>query len=242
MNGQLHGTQLPTTHWSVVLQAGKGDSPAASAALEELCRTYWYPIYAYVRRQGHSSEDARDLVQGFFAELLAKGFPRGATPERGKFRSFLLASLRNFLVDQHRQASAAKRGGGRFAISLEQAQAEERFCLEPHHNLTPERLYERAWARTLLDRARSRLRQEYSAAGKAHLYFALKDFPLAGKSERSFQQAATELEMTVPGLKSAVHRLRARYRDLVREEVAQTVADPAELKEEARHLIAVISD
>ncbi|MHC1769230.1 MAG: RNA polymerase sigma factor [Verrucomicrobiia bacterium] len=231
-----------TTHWSVVLAAGQSDSSEAADALERLCRTYWYPLYAYVRRRGFSQEDAQDLTQAFFGDMLAKGSLGGATPERGRFRSFLLASLQNFLVDQHRHASALKRGGGHSILSLDGMGGEERFRLEPHHDLTPEKLYERAWARTLLDRARSRLREEYLAVGKSHLYFALKNFPLAGKSERSFQQAATDLEMTVPGLKSAVHRLRARYRELVREEVAHTVADPAELNEEARHLIAVISD
>lgn len=242
MDGRLHSPEFATTHWSAVLQAGKGDSLAASAALEELCRTYWYPLYAFVRRRGFSPEDAQDLTQAFFTDILAKGSLCAARPERGKFRSFLLASLQNFLVDQHRHASALKRGGGQWIISLDGMGGEDRFRLESHHDLTPEKLYERAWARTLLDRARSRLREEYAAAGKAHLYFALKDFPLSGKSERSFQQAATELGMTVPSLKSAVHRLRARYRELVREEVAHTVADPAELNEEARHLIAVLSD
>jgi len=230
-----------TTHWSVVLAAGQSDDAQASAALEQLCRAYWYPIYAYVRRQGRSVEDAQDLTQDFFARLLATGFPCGAAPERGKFRSFLLTSLRHFLVDQHRHADAVKRGGGRRLISLNAGQAEERFRLEPQHELTPEKLYEHGWAMTLLDRARSRLREEYSAAGKADLYEQLKGFPLTEKSDDSFQQAASELGMTVSALKSVVHRLRARYRQLVREEVAHTVADPAELNEEARHLIAVIS-
>jgi len=229
-----------TTHWSVVLAAGQGDTPQSAAALEQLCRAYWYPIYAYVRRQGHSPEDAQDLTQDFFVHWLAKGFPCGATPERGKFRSFLLSSLRHFLVDQHRHAAAVKRGGGQQMISLDAAQAEERFRLEPQHELTPEKLYEREWAMTLLDRARLRLREEYSAAGKADVYEQLQGFPLTEKSDDSFQQAASELGMTVSALKSVVHRLRARYRELVREEVAHTVADPAELNEEARHLIAVI--
>lgn len=231
-----------TTHWSVVLAATRPGSPQAATALEALCRTYWYPIYAYLRRQGHPPDVAEDFTQEYFARLLTRNHLSVVQPERGRFRSFLLASLRNFLVDQHRHASAAKRAGGRFAISLEQARAEERFRLEPAHELTPEKLYEREWARTLLDRARSCLCEEYAAAGMANLYQALQDFPLAGKSERSFQQAAAELGMTVPALKSAVHRLRARYRELVREEVAHTVADPAELKEEVRHLIAVLSD
>jgi DNA-directed RNA polymerase specialized sigma24 family protein len=128
MHGRPQGTQFTTTHWSVVLQAGDGGSPAASAALEELCRTYWYPVYAYVRRQGPSPEDAQDLSQEFFAGLLAKGFPRGVLPERGRFRSFLLTSLRHFLVDQHRRETAAKRGAGQFLVPLNE-EAEERFCL-----------------------------------------------------------------------------------------------------------------
>ncbi len=230
-----------TTHWSVVLAAGQGESPRAAEALETLCRTYWYPLYAYVRRQGHNPEHAQDVTQDFFAHLLAKGFPRGAGPERGKFRSFLLASLRHFLVDQHRHADAAKRGGGQRTVSLDESRGEERFRLEPQHDLTPEKLYEREWAMTLLDRAQSRLREEHVVAGKTELHDRLKGFPLAEKSVSSFQQAATELGMTESALKSAVHRMRARYRQLVREEVAQTVADPAELNEEARHLIAVIS-
>jgi RNA polymerase sigma factor (sigma-70 family) len=225
----------------VVLAASDSPSPQASEALERLCRTYWHPIYAYVRRQGHSPEAAQDLTQDFFVHLLAKGFTCGATPERGKFRSFLLASLRHFLVDQHRHAAAVKRGGGHRIISLDAAQAEERFRLEPQHELTPEKLYEREWAMTLLDRARLRLAEEYSAAGKADLYRRLQGFPLTEKSDDTFQQAASELGMTVSALKSVVHRLRARYRELVREEVAHKVSDPVELNEEARHLITVLS-
>jgi RNA polymerase sigma factor (sigma-70 family) len=238
---EAHRGVFATTHWSVVLAADQGDTPQATAALEQLCRTYWYPIYAYVRRHEQSPEDAQDLTQDFFAHLLASGFPRGAAPERGKFRSFLLVSLRHFLVDQHRHAAAVKRGSGQRLISLDAAKAEERFRLEPQHELTPEKLYEREWAMTLLDHARSRLREEYSAAGKADLYGQLQGFPLMEKSDDSFQQAASELGMTVSALKSVVHRLRARYRELVREEVEHTVTDPVELNEEAQHLIAVIS-
>lgn len=239
---EAHGGVFATTHWSVVIAAtDQGSTPAAAAALEQLCRTYWYPIYAYVRRQGRSPEDAQDLTQDFFARLLARGFLRGAAPERGKFRSFLLTSLRHFLVDQHRHADAVKRGGGYRLISLDAGQGEERFRLEPQHELTAEKLYEREWAMALLDRARLRLIEEYSAAGKADLYERLRSFPLTEKSDCSFQEAAAELGMTVSALKSVVHRLRARYRQLVREEVAHTVADQAELNEEARHLIAVIS-
>ena len=230
-----------TTHWSVVLAAADQERPEAAQALETLCRTYWYPLYAFVRRQGHSPEGAQDLTQDFFAHLLARGFPCGARPERGKFRSYLLVSLRHFLLDQHRRADAAKRGGGQTVISLDVNRAEERFGGEPQHALTPEKLYERAWAMTLLDRAQSRLREEYAAAGKADLYERLQAFPLAGKSDQPFAQASAEFGMTASALKSAVHRMRSRYRELVREEVAHTVADPSELQEEARYLIAVIS-
>ena len=230
-----------TTHWSVVLAAGQSADAQASEALEQLCRTYWYPLYAYVRRQGHVPEDAQDLTQDYFAHLLARDFPRGAAPERGKFRSFLLASLRHFLVDQHRHAGAAKRGRGQRPVSLEDRRAEERFRLEPQHDLTPEKIYEREWAMTLLERARSRLREEYVAVGKAELHDQLQSFPLVGKSDCTFAQAASEMGLTESALKSAVHRMRTRYRQLVREEVAHTVADPAELNEEARHLISVIS-
>ena len=233
--------EFTTTHWSVVLAAGEGTDAHKAEALDQLCRTYWYPLYAYVRRQGRTPEDAQDLTQDFFAHLLANGFPRGAKAERGRFRSFLLASVRHFLVDHHRHAAAAKRGGGQFQISLDTHEAEARLSLEPREVMNPESLYEREWAMTLLERARSRLRQEYSAAGKADLYERLKGLPLSGKSERSLQQVATQLGLTESALKSALHRLRARYRELVYEEVAHTVASPSELKEEARHLIAVIS-
>ena len=233
--------QFATTHWSVVLSAGQQESPEAAQALEKLCRTYWYPLYAYVRRHEHSPEDAQDLTQGFFAHLLAKGFPRGVAPDRGKFRSFLLAALHHFMVDQHRYADAAKRGGGQRTISLDESRAEERLRLEPQDELTPEKLYEREWAMTLLDHARSRLREEYVAVGKAELHDRLKGFPLAETSGISFLQAATELGMAESALKSAVHRMRTRYRQLVREEVAHTVADSAGVNEEARHLIAAIS-
>jgi len=233
--------QFPTTHWSVVLAAGDSASPHATAALETLCRAYWYPLYAYVRRQGRTPEDAQDLTQEFLAHLLAKRFPRGAVPERGRFRSFLLASLRHFLVDQHRYHGAVKRGGGQSLISLDESEGEARLRMEPQNDSTPEKLYEREWAMTLLDRAQLRLREEYAEAGHVALHDRLKSLSLTEKNESSLAQAALEQGMTQSALKSAIHRLRARYRELVREEVAHTVSDPAELQEEARHLIAVIS-
>ncbi len=230
-----------TTHWSVVLAAATLESPNAAAALERLCRVYWYPIYAFVRHRGERPEDAQDVTQDFFAHLLRRGFPCGVTPERGRFRSFLLASLQHFLVDRHRCAEATKRGGGQAVISLDVRFAEERFGAELQHELSPDRLYERAWAATLLNHARERLRDEYVTAGKAELYKRLNAFPLMGKSDQPFEEASAELGITAGALKSAVHRMRSRYRELVREEVAHTVADPCELKEEARHLITVMS-
>ena len=235
------GAGFSTTHWSVVLAAGDPASPQAVEALETLCRAYWRPLYAYVRRQGRSPEDAQDLTQDFLAHMLGTGFLRGAAPERGRFRSFLLASLRHFLVDQHRYHDALKRGGSQSLVSLDESRGEASFRLEPQDDLTPEKLYEREWAMTLLSRARSRLRAEYAAAGHLDLHDRLQSFPLTEKGERSFAEAAVEFGTSEGALKSAVHRLRARYRELVREEVAHTVADPAELQEEARHLIMVIS-
>jgi RNA polymerase sigma-70 factor (ECF subfamily) len=238
---ETHGGVFATTHWSVVLAAGQPGRPASAQALEQLCQSYWYPLYAFVRRQGRSPEDAQDLTQDFFAHLLSNGFPCGARPERGKFRSFLLVALRHFLVDQHRRADAAKRGGGQRLISLDVKRAEERFGEEPHHMSTPEKIYERAWAMTLLERARLRLGNEYVVGGKGALYQRLKAFPLAGRNDQSFEQASAELGLSVGALKAAVHRMRSRYRELIREEVAHTVADPSELQEEARYLIAAIS-
>lgn len=238
---RVHGGVFATTHWSVVLAAGDPHSPRATQALETLCRDYWYPLYAYVRQHGYSPEDAQDLTQDFFARLLAKEYLARADPHKGKFRSFLLISLQHFLVDWHRHEEAAKRGRVKCSMSLDQALAERRLTGEPRDELTPQQLYERAWAMSLLERARSRLQADYLAAGKIELYDQLKSFPLSGKAGTSFRQKAAELGLTEPTLKSAVHRMRTRYRQLVRSEVAQTVADPSEISEEARHLIAALS-
>jgi DNA-directed RNA polymerase specialized sigma24 family protein len=170
-----------TTHWSVVLAAGRENTIASAEALERLCRTYWYPLYAFLRLKGRSPEDAQDLTQDFFAHLLTKGFPSGATPDRGRFRSFLLVSLKHFIIDQHRRAAAAKHGGGQSAVSLDVSGAEERFSGELQHSATPEKLYERAWANTLLDGARARLRAEYAAAGQGRSLRTAAVFPASGK-------------------------------------------------------------
>ena len=228
-----------TTHWSVVLAAAEGEKPEAAAALEQLCRTYWYPLYAYVRREGYSPADAQDLTQEFFARLLARNLFAGVAPEKGKFRSFLLVALRHFLSDQRDRASAAKRGGGKEVLSLDAEEAEGRYRLEPIERLDAQRIYERRWAMTLLGQAWTRLREESAAQGKLQHFERLAEF-VAGESEVTCVAAASELGLTESAMRSAVHRLRERYRALIREEIASTVGAPGEVDEELRYLIEVM--
>ena len=231
-----------TTHWSVVLTAGRGESPRAAEALEQLCGTYWYPLYACVRRQGYNPDDAQDLTQEFFAHLLASDYLTRADPQSGKFRSFLLTGLKHFLCDQWDKAHRLKRGGGRKLISFDQQTAEERYRLEPADLLTPERLFERSWAATLLERAAGRLRDEYAAAGKAELYNQLTEFRLDVSEQRAYAEVAAELGLSESALKSAIRRLRQRHLQLVRGEIAQTVANPGEVDEEIRYLLTVVGN
>ena len=228
-----------TTHWSLVLAAGHGSRPDAGAALATLCEAYWYPLYYYVRRCGYRAEEAQDLTQEFFAKLLEKGSLKVADPDRGRFRSFLLASLTHFLANEWRRASARKRGGGKPAISLDAESAETRYRREPAHDLTPEKAYERRWALLLLEKALSKLRDEYAASGKSKVFARLSGF-LAGREHVLYEKAARELDMTEGAVKVAVHRLRRRCRAILRAEVAQTVADPADVDEELRHLMAAV--
>ena len=229
-----------TTHWSVVLAAGGSDSPQATAALEKLCRAYWFPLYAFVRRRGHAPEDAQDLTQGFFARFLEKHSLELADPARGRFRTFLLACLKNYLAEEHRHAGRLKRGGDQTLVSWDAQSAEERYLSEPLEQMTPEKIYERKWALALLEQTLARLSQEESVADKARLFAALKDFLWGEKGSASYAQIGAPLEMSEGAVKVAVHRLRRRYRDLLREQVAQTVARPEEVELELRHLIAVI--
>jgi RNA polymerase sigma-70 factor (ECF subfamily) len=233
--------RFTATHWSVVLAAADQERPEAAEALETLCRTYWYLLYVYVRRRGHSPEDAQDLTQGFFAHLLRKDFLSGVGQEKGRFRSFLLACLNHFLSDERDRAQAVKRGRDQPPISLDADLAERRYREEPADELTPQIAYERRWVATLLGRAQTRLAGEYAVAGKTDLLHRLQEFPLGERGESSFRDCAVRLGLSESALKSAVHRMRQRYRDLVREEVAHTVDDPAEVEEEIRHLIAVVS-
>jgi RNA polymerase sigma factor (sigma-70 family) len=229
-----------TTHWSVVLAAREEHTPHAAEALENLCQTYWYPLYAFVRREGKNAEDAQDLTQEFFGRLLDKNYLAQVEHRKGKFRSFLLAALRHFLADQRDRARAVKRGAGAHCLSLDAQTAEGRYRFEPVDRMDAEKIYERRWAMTLLEQALTRLRDENDAAGKTELFERLRDF-VAGESDVSCGEAAAQLGLTESALKSALHRLRQRYRELVRAEVAHTVADPAEIDTEIRYLIVVLS-
>jgi RNA polymerase sigma factor (sigma-70 family) len=229
-----------TTHWSVVLSAQDRQSPQSEAALAALCENYWLPLYAYTRRSGYSSHDAQDLTQEFFAQLLEKDFLKDVDHRRGKFRSFLLATLKHFLSHQREHDRAQKRGGGRVPFSLDFQDAENRYRLEPEDTATPERVYQRRWALTLLDRVLQRLEDEYAGAGKGGLFAALKEFLTAGRQSRPYRPVAEELGMTEGATKVAVHRLRRRYRELLKEEIAQTVADPADIDDELRDLFAAV--
>ena len=229
-----------TTHWSVVMAAGRGHSAQAADSLEQLCRTYWYPLYAFVRRHVSEAHDAEDLTQEFFTRFLAKEYFGRADPALGRFRSFLLACLKNFLAEQQRKARRHKRVGGQTTISWDSQTAEERYRLEPADPVTPEQVYDRRWALTLLETVLARLAEEQSAAGKDHLFAELKDCLWGESREMSYGQMAERLGTTEGALKVAVHRLRRRLRDLLREEVAHTVAADADIDEELRHLIGVI--
>lgn len=230
-----------TTHWSVVLSAADNSSPAANGALAELCEIYWYPLYVYVRRQGHNPDDAKDLTQEFFSRLLEKNFLRSVDRQKGKFRSFLLAAMEHFLAKHWRDTHRLKRGGGRTILSLDDHTAEERYRFEPAQPATAEDIYERRWALTLIDRALSRLRQEFSDAGKLALLEALQPFLSGDRRDLTYAQTGARLDLSEGAVKVAVHRLRARYGELVREEIARTVSKISEVDEELRHLIEVIS-
>jgi RNA polymerase sigma-70 factor (ECF subfamily) len=229
-----------TTHWSLVLAAGKSASADAEGALAALCQTYWYPLYAYVRRQGHQPDDAQDLTQEFFARLLEKQYLQNADPERGRFRCFLLTMFKRFLSRGRDRAKARKRGGGRKLLSLDFEAGEKRYHREPSHVTTPERIYEQHWALTLLDQVFDRLRVEFDQAGKQREFTCLRVFLTGEAGTPSHKEAAAELGMTEDAVKVAVHRLRRRYRDLVRQEIAQTVAGPQDVDEELQHLFAAL--
>lgn len=243
-SGSAPGTaaRFVETHWSLVLTAGRGgDSTRGADALAALCQTYWYPLYAYVRRQGRAPHDAQDLTQEFFVRLLAKNWLADVNRERGRFRSFLLASLKHFLANEWDKSQALKRGGGHNFISLDAESAESRYALEPPDHLTADKLYDRRWALTLLDATLVRLRDEFACDGKARLFDELK-FTLTGeRGAAPYADIAAKLGTSEGAVKVAAHRLRQRYRELLRAEIAATVGTAAEVDEELRHLFAALS-
>jgi RNA polymerase sigma-70 factor (ECF subfamily) len=233
--------EFASTHWSVVLAARDTASAQADAALGELCRTYWYPLYAFIRRKGHSPHDAQDLTQAFFARLLEKNYVAQADRERGRFRTFLLAALTHFLADEWDKAKRLKRCGGQEIMSFDVASAEERYRLEPIDQLDASKLYERRWVTTLFDKVLARLEEEFRDSGKGGLFDGLKSSLLAEDSGLSYAQLGVRLGMKEDTVKQAVHRMRRRYRELFREEIAQTVAGPGEVEDELKHLFAMLS-
>jgi RNA polymerase sigma factor (sigma-70 family) len=234
--------QFTTTHWSIVLAAAETAAPGGREALEKLCHTYWPPVYAYIRRRGSNPDDARDLTQEFFAQFLEKKRVELADPERGRFRSFLVTALKNFLLNEWRRGHAKKRGGGQWLLSLdEQRDAETRFMAEPADPATtPDRAFEKRWALTLLDHVLSRLREEFATTGRQEYFDALKVFVWGDPGVVSQAEVAARLGITANALGVAVHRLRHRFGELVRTEIAQTVASPAEIDYELRHLMEVL--
>lgn len=225
-----------TTHWSIVLRASREDDSGARDALAFLCQRYWYPLYVFVRKKGIDAERAEDVTQGFFARLIEKQILEQAAPTRGRFRAFLLTSLQNFLANELDHAAAQKRGGGRQLLSIDVEAGESRFRFEPAHELTPERIFDRAWAVQLLELVVDRLRKEFSEKGKAAEFEALQSF-LAGKSgEGSYEQVAAATGMSAASVRQAAHRLRRRYAELLRAEVAETVASDDEVDDEIRGL------
>lgn len=231
-----------TTHWSVVLAAsqGQGHTPQSATALEQLCRTYWYPLYAHVRRRGYGPEDAEDLTQDFFAQLIAKDWVGMADPARGRFRSFVLAALDHFLANQWHRAHRQKRGGDHVMISWDQRTAENRYLAELVDDLTPDRIFERRWAEALLAQVLLHLRDEYATAGKQPLFETVKDQLWGEKAAMPRTQLAATLGLTEGALKVAIHRMRRRYRELLRFEVAQTVSSPEAIDTELRELMDVL--
>jgi RNA polymerase sigma-70 factor (ECF subfamily) len=237
--GQHGGAAFTTTHWSVVLEA-QGESPASQEALEKLCRTYWRPIFAFLRRQGIPTEEAEDITQGFFAQLLERKSFDAVRKEKGRLRSYLLGALKYFVADEQRRAMAIKRGKGQRLISLEELRADERIDMEPSDPMTAEMIYERRWALTVLERVLSRLKEEYLAAHNAALFDSLKELLPDEPGSPSQAQIAARLGMTENAVRQAFHRFRQRYQSLLREEIAHTVATPGDIEDELRHLIAVI--
>lgn len=231
--------EFATTHWSVVLAAGEHSGRAAQA-LETLCRIYWYPTYAFVRRQGNSPHEAQDLTQGFFARMLERNDFAAIRREKGRFRSYLLTCLKHFLSNERQRARAEKRGSGKVPFALDELMAEERYQFEPADTLSADKIFERRWALTLLDQVLARIGKEYAAMGNERLFEKLKEL-LSDDPTRPSQAALAEtLGMSENALKQSFHRLRVRYRQCLREEIAQTVATPGDIEDELKYLVSVL--
>ena len=239
LGAQKGAAQFTTTHWSVVLEA-QSESPAAQEALEKLCRVYWRPIYGFVQRQGIGPEEAKDVTQSFFADLLEHRSLTAVRKEKGRFRSYLLGALKYFLADERRRAMAIKRGKGQRLIPLEELGTDERIEMEPPDPVTAEQIYERRWASTVLERVLGLLKNEYVAAGNAVLFDSLKQLLPDEPGSPSQADIAGQLGMTANAVRQAFHRFRQRYQSLLREEIAHTVATPGDVEDELRHLIAVV--
>lgn len=237
---QYGPADFPTTRWTLVVAAGDEDRPDCRDAITSLCTTYWYPLYAFIRRRGYAAPEAQDLVQEFFVRFLARHYFDRATPEKGNFRTFLLTCLKFFLSDEKDRDSAQKRGGGVPALPFEISDGETLYTREPAHNETPERIYERRWARAVLDRVYGRLRDEFVRHGRLDHFNYLKAY-LVGQGDAPYADLAKKLDTTENAVKTGIHRLRKRYRDLLREEVASTVADPASVDAELRFLASASS-
>jgi RNA polymerase sigma-70 factor (ECF subfamily) len=235
------GDVFATTHWTVVLAAGKRHTPQSAGALAELCQTYWFPLYAYVRRRGHNKEDAEDSVQAFFARLLEKNFLAGVANEKGKFRAFLLASLKHFLANEWDKSQAQKRGGGAAHLSLDWQTADTKFQVAATNEPSPDKAFDREWALALLAKVIERLQKECATDGKGKLFEQLKTFLMAGGGDSAQSEVAKSLGMEEGAVRVAVHRLRKRYRQLLRDEIANTLADAAQVDEEMRALFGAFA-
>ena len=233
--------QFANTHWSVVLLAGQSASPLCQSALEKLCESYWYPVYAFLRRQGHPSADAKDLTQAFFTKFIEKKFLSAVNPAKGKFRSFLLKALKHFLANEWDRQRAEKRGGKHTLISLDEQTAESRYLLEPVSNESPEALYDQRWALTVLDETLRRLKADCETAGNAKQFKELEIYLSSEPGEGGYSAVAERLQMSTGAVAVAVHRLRQRYGELLRKEIGRTVSTPAEIAEEMRFLFSVFS-
>jgi RNA polymerase sigma factor (sigma-70 family) len=235
------GAAFTTTHWSIVFSVNGNDQTKSAAALEWLCQSYWYPVYAFVRRSGVSSHEAEDLTQSFFAQMLEKETIKRADREKGRFRSFLLAALTNFLKNERDKRQTLKRGGGCQIVSLDETVADERYRREPVDPVTPEKLFERRWAMTIFELTFARLQTEYTAAGKAGLFAKLEPLITGEIQPGRYEELAAALGMSLEAVRMALSRLRRRFGELLRSEVAQTVLTPADIDDEIRHLFSVFS-